>query len=293
MVVKGAVQCAEYYLVGNNVNFFRSIKHKLNVCRAIAFVTIKEYIVYRTHMMVSLFVGPVYFIVQYFIWTAVYSGGGTLAGIEYTQMIRYFGVTSLLGYLTWDSADWNISMLIRTGRLLTFALRPLNHRFFALSQKAGHRLLAFFVEFLPCTLIFVLLFKIDMRTAHAGWLILSLVFASIMFFLVNYCIGLASFWIVESGGLRSFYGLLSWVFSGMLIPLVFFPKPLQIVQFFLPFQYTSYVPAMVFLGSYSLGGIQFSIPVIVAIQGAATIAAFLFSEVLYNAAIRRFTAVGA
>jgi ABC-2 type transport system permease protein len=235
----------------------------------------------------------VYFIVQYFIWTAVYSGGGTLAGIEYTQVIRYFGVTSLMGYITWDSADWNLSMLIRTGKFLTFALRPLNHRFFALSQKVGHRFLAIFLEFLPCALIFFLLFKIDMRPAHIGWLILSIIFAYLMFFLVNYCIGLVSFWIVESAGLRSFYGLLSWVFSGMMIPLVFFPKPLQIVQFFLPFQYTSYVPAMVFLGSYSLGGIQFSIPVIVAIQGAAVFTAFLFSEVLYSAAIRRFTAVGA
>jgi ABC-2 type transport system permease protein len=280
-------------LVGDKVNFFKSIKHKFDVCMAIGFVTIKEYIVYRTHMMVSLFVGPVYFIVQYFIWTAVYSGSETLAGIDYTQMIRYFGASSLLGYIIWDSADWNLSMLIRTGKFLTFALRPLNHCFFAFSQKVGHRVLGTALEFVPCALIFTLLFKIDMRPAHAGWLILSIIFAYLMYFLVNYCLGLASFWIVESAGLRSFYGLVASVFSGMLIPLVFFPKPLQIIQFFLPFQYTSYVPAMVFLGNYSLGGIQFSIPEIVAIQGAAVFVAFLFSVVLYNIAIKRFTAVGA
>jgi ABC-2 type transport system permease protein len=275
------------------MNVLKIFKQKLDVCKAVAFVTFKEWGAYRTHSMVSVFVGPVYFIVQYFIWTAVYGGGGTLNGIELTQMIRYFGVTALIGYLTMDFADWNLSMLISTGKFITFALRPLNHRFFAFSQKVGHRMLGFIVEFVPCTLIFALLFRIDMRPARALWLIVSVMLAFLMNFFVNYCIGMASFWIVQSEGLRSVYALVGSIFSGMLIPLVFFPKPLQIIQFFLPFQYTSYVPAMVFLGNYSLGGIQFSIPVIVAIQAAAVAVVYMLSELLYHAAMKRFTAVGA
>jgi ABC-2 type transport system permease protein len=275
------------------VKILNILKHKLDVCGAVAFVTYKEWGAYRTHSMVSIFVGPVYFIVQYFIWTAVYGGGGTLNGIEYAQMIRYFGVTALIGYLTMDFADWNLSMLIRTGKFLTFALRPLNHRFFALSQKIGHRTLGFLVEFIPCVLIFTLLFKVDMRPASLPWTALSVTLAFFMNFLVNYCIGMASFWIVQSEGIRSFYAILGGVFSGMALPLVFFPKPLQIIQFFLPFQYTAYVPAMVFLGNYSLGDVHLSIPVIVAIQAAAVLCAFIVSELLYRAAMKRFTAVGA
>jgi len=208
-------------------------------------------------------------------------------------MIRYFGVTTLIGYLTMDFADWNLSMLIRTGKFLTFALRPLNHRFFAFSQKIGHRTLGFIVEFIPCTLIFVLLFKVDMRPANLPWTLLSIALAFLMNFFVNYCIGMASFWIVQSEGIRSFYALLGGLFSGIALPLVFFPKPLQIIQFFLPFQYTSYVPAMVFLGNYTLGGIQLSIPAIVAVQAAAVLFAYMASELLYKAAMRQFTAVGA
>jgi ABC-2 type transport system permease protein len=276
----------------------KKLKHKLDVCVAIAFATIKEYIVYRSHMMVSLFVGPVYFIVQYFIWTAVYGGGavdggGTINGIEYTQMIRYFGISALIGYMIWDSADWNLSMLIRTGKFLTFALRPVHHPFFALSQKIGHRLLGTVLEALPCAVIFSLLFKIDMRPASILWTVLSIALAYLIFFYVNYIIGIASFWIVESAGIRSFYALLYGVFSGTFIPLVFFPKPLQIIQFFLPFQYTSYVPAMVFVGKYSLGDIQLSISAIVGIQALELLCIFIVSELLYNTAMKRFTAVGA
>ena len=269
------------------------------MCKAIALATIKEYIVYRSHMMVSLFVGPVYFIVQYFIWTAVYGGvashsnAGTLNGIEYMQMIRYFGISALIGYMTWDSADWNLSMLIRTGKFLTFALRPVHHPFFALSQKIGHRVLGTLLEALPCTIIFSLLFKIDMRPVYILWTLLSILLAYFIYFYVNYILGIASFWIVESQGIRSFYYLLYGVFSGSFIPLVFFPKPLQIIQFFLPFQYTSYVPAMVFIGKYTLGDIELSIPAIVGIQALELLCVFIVSEFLYNAAIKRFTAVGA
>ena len=263
------------------------------MCKAIALATIKEYIVYRSHMMVSLFVGPVYFIVQYFIWTAVYGGSGTLKGIEYMQMIRYFGISALIGYMTWDSADWNLSMLIRTGKFLTFALRPVHHPFFALSQKIGHRVLGTLLEALPCAVIFSLLFKIDMRPANIPWSVLSIALAWFIYFYVNYIIGIASFWIVESQGIRSFYYLLYGVFSGAFIPLVFFPKPLQIILFFLPFQYTSYVPAMVFIGKYTLGDIELSIPAVIGIQALALLCVFIVCELLYNAAMKRFTAVGA
>jgi len=273
-----------------------NIKRRYNVLKAVASATIKEYIVYRTHMMVSLFVGPVYFAVQYFIWTAIYGNGAdgvALMGLEYTQMVRYFGITALIGYLTWGSADWNLSMLIRTGRFLTFALRPLHHRFFALSQKIGHRALAFAMEFTPCLIIFVLLFGVNMMPAHIGWFIISAILASLIHFFISYCIGMFSFWIVQANGIRLAYAVADSIFAGALIPLVFFPVPLQFVQFFLPFQYTSYVPAMVFLGEYRLGGFELPIPVIVGIQAIAALVMFMVSELMYKIAMKRFTDVGA
>lgn len=269
------------------------IKHKFDVCKSVAFVTYKEWSAYRTHSMVSIFVGPVYFIVQYFIWTAVYGGNTELNGMGLNDIIRYFGASALIGYITMDFADWNLSMLIRTGKFLTFTLRPLNHRFFALSQKVGHRLLGFLVEFLPCLAIFSLLFGIDMTPASLPWTLISVALAFLMNFYVNYCLGMLSFWFVQSGGVRAVFQLLSGIFSGSVIPLVFFPKWLQQIQFFLPFQYTSYVPSMVFLGKYSLGSIEISLAQAVGMQALAVIVVFVVSEILYRVSIKHFTGVGA
>ena len=271
---------------------FQACRQKAEICLAVAFVTFKEWGAYRSHSMVSILVGPIFFLVQYFIWTAVYSAGD-VGVMTLDETIRYFAATALIGYLVMDFADWNLSMLVRTGRFLTFALRPMNHSFFALSQKLGHRLLGFLVEFVPCWMIFMFILGIDMRPAYLGWAILSILLAFLMNFYVNYSIGLASFWVVQSGGIRSVYALLGGVFSGMLIPLTFFPEWLQRVLLFLPFQYTSFVPAMVFLGKYSLGGITLEIPAVVGMQALAVGIAALLSGILNELAMRRFTAVGA
>lgn len=271
----------------------RYIRHQFEVMKAVALVTYKEWSAYRTHSMVSIFVGPVYFIVQYFIWTAAYSGKSELNGMELTQMITYFGASTLIGYLTMDFADWNLQMLIRTGKFLTFAMRPIHHRFFAFSQKVGHRFLGFLFEFIPCYLIFALLFRVDMVPEHIGWTLLSVAFAFLMNFYVHYILGMTAFWFVQASGMSRVFNLLSSVFSGAFIPLVFFPKVIQKILFFLPFPYMNYVSAMVFTGSFTLAGISMPIPVIVMLQGIAVAVTIALSELIYKASIRHFNGVGA
>lgn len=270
-----------------------NIKHKLKVAKAVALVTYKEWSAYRTHSMVSIFVGPVYFIVQYFIWTSVYSGQDkTLYNMDLSQILTYFGASTLIGYLTMDFADWNLQMLVRTGKFITFNLRPIHHRFFALSQKIGHRILGFIFEFLPCLLIFQFVFKINMIPKYPGWTILSIILSFLMNFYVNYCIGMTAFWLTQASGIKNVFNILTSLLSGSVLPLVFFPEILQKILFFLPFQYISYVPARVFIGYYQLGGVSMSIPHIVGCQAIAVIIVFMISEIIYNKAIKRFNSVG-
>lgn len=266
-------------------------RQKLEICRAVALVTYKEWSAYRTHSLVSVFVGPVYFLVQYYIWRAVYGGSGSLAGMEFSQMIRYFGAIALIGYLTMDFADWNLQMLVRTGKFLTFTLRPVHHRFFALSQKIGHRILGFCFEFLPCLVIFVVLFRLDMMPEYPVWTVLSIALAFLMNFYVNYCIGMMAFYFVQAQGIRVVYQLLAQIFSGALIPLSFFPDILSRLMLFLPFPYTGYIPAMVWTGGSLVAGM--TVPQAVACQGIAVVLMMLFSEWLYRSSVKRFTAVGA
>jgi len=271
---------------------FRGVNHSSRVLVAVAQATFKEWAAYRTHSLVSLFVGPAYLVVQYFIWSAVFTGRNTVNGFTFTQMLTYYGVATIINYGIMDFADWNLQMLIQTGKFTTFMLRPLSHRYFALSQKVGHRVLGLSLELIPVYVIFYLIFGILLVPANIFWTLLSLILGFLMMFLVDYCIGMTGFWLVKTEGIRSMFLLLRNVFTGVLIPLTFFPDILQKILLILPFQYISYVPIRVFLGSYELGGMKLAIPQIVTLQGIAVVLMWGVSEVMWRAGIKRFTGVG-
>jgi ABC-2 type transport system permease protein len=268
------------------------IRIKIRVILAIAASTYKEWAAYRTHSLVSVFVGPAYFLTQICIWRAVYSGTDSIRGISLDAMITYYGVTTLVSYLTMDFADWNLQMLIRTGKFTTFVLRPIHHRLFAFAQKLGHRTLGLLFEFLPALLIFVFIFHMEIAPVRGGYFLVSVALSYIMVFTVNYSIGIAAFWLVRTDGLRSVIKLLTSVCSGALFPLLLLPDALQRILFFLPFQFTAYVPSMVYTGTYRLGTFSMGIPQIVCVQAVYTATALVLSELLYRFGLKRFTAAG-
>jgi len=115
------------------------ILKQLNILKATALATYKDWAAYRSHLAVSIFVGPVTFLVQIFIWNAVYSAenrlDSTLSGLTLNQMLAYFGIATTINYLIYDSADWDLQTLIRTGNFITFMLRPVSHCYFAFCEK--------------------------------------------------------------------------------------------------------------------------------------------------------------
>jgi ABC-2 type transport system permease protein len=264
----------------------------LETLKAVALATYKEWAAYRSHILVSLFVGPIHFLVQVFIWQAVFGSRETINGLTLEETITYYGVAALVHYLIYDSTDWNLQMLIHTGRFLSFMLRPVSHRLFAFSQKVGHRMLGFWMEFVPVYLLFTFAFRIRLVPAYPVWTILSVGLGFVMLFLIDYCIGMTAFWLTRTRGIRRIFLFLRNVCAGMLIPLVFFPTAVQKVLFFLPFQFVTYVPVRVFLGSYELGGTVLSIPQVVGVQALAVLGMALLSEIVWRLGIRKFTGVG-
>ena len=284
---------ADNRVLGNTLGHSVGIIRRLKVLKAVAFVTYKEWAAYRSHMLLSLLVGPAFFLAQLFIWKAIYTGKESLGGFTLAQMLTYYGASSIIYYLVMDFADWNLQMLIHTGRFLTFALRPLSHRFFALGQKVGHRSLGFLFEFIPVWLIFAFVFRIPLIPKEPLWALASIALGFVMMFLINYSVGVLAFWLTRTDGIRALFRLFRDLLAGTFIPLSFFPPILQAILFFLPFQFITYVPVRVFLGSYELAGISMSIPQIVGIQAMAVIVMWVVSGLLFRLGIKKYTGVGA
>ena len=271
---------------------FNYLLKQFFILKAVAFVTYKEWAAYRSHMLISLFVGPIQFLVQVFIWKAVFINRSVINNFSLKQMITYYAVATLIHYLIMDFADWNLHMLIHTGRFVTYMIRPLSHRYFAFSQKVGHRVLGFLWEFIPVCCMFIFIFRINLIPVNIGWTFCSILLGFIMTYLINYCIGISGFWLIRAEGVRRMIQLFSMLFKGVFIPLVFFPKIFQKILFFLPFQFAIYVPIRVFIGSYELAGYNLKIPEIVAIQAIAVLIMFFISGFLWSLGVKKFTGVG-
>jgi ABC-2 type transport system permease protein len=270
-----------------------SLARRARAMRAVAAATYKEWAAYRSHMLLSLVVGPLGFLAQFFIWTSLFAGRNELGGFSLAGMLRYYGAAAAIYYLTMDFADWNLQMLVRSGKFLAYCLRPMEHRFFALSQKVGHRVLGAVFEFLPVWLIFALVFGIVLVPAEPAWAVASILLAFLMMFLINYTVGALSFWLVRTDGIRSLFRFARDLLAGAFIPLTFFPEAAQKLLFFLPFQFATYLPIRVFLGSYSLGGIALSVPEAVAAQALAVAIMWLVSGAVFRLGLKRYTGVGA
>ena len=261
--------------------------------RAVAFATYKEWAAYRSHAAVSILLGPANLLVQVLIWRAVFAGRHELGGLTLAQMIGYYGAATLLHFLTMDFADWNLQMLIHTGRFLGFMLRPVSHVYFAFAQKVGHRALGLLIEFIPAYLLIRLALGVRLVPAHYGWTACSVMLAFAMVFLIDYCIGLTGFWLIRTDGVRRVCRILMGFCSGTFLPLALLPRGLQAVLFFLPFQFAAYVPIRVFLGSYELAGIHLSLPRVVGLQALAVGIMLLLTLGLTRLGLRCFTGVGA
>lgn len=270
----------------------RVMKKVHPVFKAVVQATYKENFAFRSNMAVSLITQPVYFLVQYFIWQAVFKVHDTVSGFTLDTMLYYFAVSSLLGFLNWDSADGTLQRLVQTGKFITFQLRPVSHLYYAFFEKVGHRILAFWVEMVPI-IGFYLLFGIKPIPVKPLWAIISVALSFILGFLINYTIGTMAFWLVKTDGIRRAVLVIKDICSGMFLPLTLFPADIQRVLFFLPFQFVSYVPARVFMGSYELAGITMSIPQVVGLQAVMVAVTFLLNRLVWYFGIKRFTGVGA
>lgn len=264
----------------------------IRLMRAIAFASYKQATAYRSQMAVSILTGPVYFLIQFFIWRAVFSTRDTVNGMTFGQVLAYYGTAALIGYLIYDEADWNVQNMVHSGKLLTFLLRPVSYRFYALSTKLGSRLLAFGLELVPVYLIFFLGFGIRLVPERPFWFLASAALSFLMNFLVNFCIGTWSFWLMRTQGIRRVFLLFKDFSSGVFVPLSFLPGALQTAVAVMPFQFISYAPVRVFLGSYELAGRSLSIPAVVGLQALAVAAVWGVSELLWRCGINKFTGVG-
>ncbi len=270
-----------------------NIKQRLQRDGSILVMSFKNSIAWRSSMMLSIITGPLIVFANYAIWGGIFaaSDSSTIAGFTFEQLMMYITISALLFYLIWDDVDYTLQDSVREGTLIKYLLRPLSFFWTEFVAKIGHRLLAVILEFIPAMIVVYLVLGDAVLDGHFGWFAAAIAIAFVISFLIRALLGMLAFYFTKPRGMIQIYAVISGLLYGSFLPLSMLPQFVQKISFFLPFQFVGFVPAQMFIGSYTLGGVALS-PMQLIFYGLIHCVILLLLVIwVWNRSVKRFCGV--
>jgi ABC-2 type transport system permease protein len=241
-------------------------------------------IVYRFGFLFTIFGNVVYLGVAYYLWKSIYRSADTIRGLTFNETFLYVGLGSAIFILLKTYADWIIHHEIREGAIATYLTKPIDYQLYTLFANLGSMLMNLTAISIPTALVMIFVFQV--KIALGPGLILfpiSLLLAFLISFSIDYFIGLFGFYSESVWGLSITKEIIVSVFSGALIPLQFFPAPIQKVLFWLPFQAIYHTPLMMITQPKQDGQILLSM---ILVQLAWAAGLFFLARLFYSQAVK-------
>jgi ABC-2 type transport system permease protein len=206
---------------------------------------------YRQAVLAGTATNIVFGLIKVGILSAVYlaRGGGSIGGYDLTTTITYVWLgQGLLAVVDFWSND-ELSERIRNGDVVVDLSRPWNLQAALLCTDLGRAGYNAAARFVPQLLLGALFFPFHWPTDPwvAPAFLLSTLFAVLVSFHLRFLLGMTTFWLLDSRGVRGLYGVLSVTMAGLEIPLSFFPAWAQTVLWCTPFPSMLQAPINVFV----------------------------------------------
>lgn len=230
-------------------------------------------------------------IILILMWTAIYGGERAIKGFTLPEMITYILIGNLFSAAVRNFLPGLMARDIKDGGLSIFLLRPMSYFSFVLFREIGRMSLVTIMSLV--TNGFVILFFLNSFVFNFDILFLSVIFAMVFLafiteMLLSYLIGLVAFWTDEVDGLYSTFDKLKKLFSGGYFPLNLLPAAFVSLSYFLPFSYSFFVPAQLYLKKIDLmAGVRG-----IFIQIAWIIALYAISNLVWKRGLKKYEGVG-
>ncbi|MFD3448082.1 ABC transporter permease [Microbacteriaceae bacterium 4G12] len=203
---------------------------------------------YRTNYYSGILIYTINIGAYYFLWTAIYGGKDAIQGLSVSQMTTYVAIAWMARAFYFNNIDREIAAEIREGRVAVELIRPYNYLGMKVMQGLGEGIFRFVFFSIPGMILVTLLFSLKITAHSYTWMyfLLSLVFSFIINTQINLLTGMMTFFLFNNDGLMYAKRVVIDLFSGLLLPISFYPLWAQTVMKFFPFQAISYIPSMIF-----------------------------------------------
>jgi len=212
---------------------------------------------YRLRYYTGIVTYFIYVSIYYFIWKAIFAHSSHIEGFDFSQILTYIAVGWIIRSFYYNNIDQDLAQQVVEGKLVMDLIKPVNTQIMYIAQALGESTFRLGLLTVPTAVVLLLVYPLR---RPASWFHFVAFFASVVlsFFLVagiNFAVGTLAIRLKSILGLlRAKYFLLE-LFSGLLLPISFFPHAFQKILALLPFQYISYIPVLVYLGKIGGTGI--------------------------------------
>ena len=250
----------------------------------------RRHLTYRAATIAGLATNFVFGWLRVSVLLALYGDRTVVDGITISGLYAYVALTqAVITYLAFFG--WvDLMDSVYTGEVSSDLLKPMNFFRFWLAQDAGRALVAFLLRGVVIMLLFGLVFPMTYPTSLGQWLgVLTAVCLSwLLSFTYRFLINLAAFWTPNARGISRFAYVISWFFSGFLMPLRLFPEWVQVVASYTPFPHMLNTVVEVYLGILQGPALWQAL----LLQAAWAVGLAVLGQAILRTAVRRLVILG-
>jgi ABC-2 type transport system permease protein len=212
---------------------------------------------YRLRYFTGIVTYFIYVSVYYFIWKAIYEHSASIEGFDFAHLLTYIGVGWIIRSFYFNNIDQEIAYQVMEGRLAMDLIKPVNIQMMYVARAAGESVFRLALLTVPTAVVLFLVYPLRPPASfgHAGAFFLSVILSFLIVAAINFAVGTFALRLQSILGLLRAKFFLLELFSGLLLPMTFFPHIFQKILGVLPFQYISYVPMLIYLGKLNGGGL--------------------------------------
>lgn len=229
------------------------------------------------------------------LWVVLYAQDPALVGRPLPSMITYAMLAVALDVIFYPSALSSapqnyIAQQVRTGRIDTDLLRPMNLQRQLLLRNASAAIFGALWLVLPAWILAVLFLDMELPVSAAGggFFLLSGVLSYLILFSLNFLLGMICFVTMNIRQITMAYSGVITILSGKLIPNWLYPEWMQQLIKWLPFRCIFETPLNIYTGAYE--GMQLVNEIL--LQGIWACALLMLGQVAWVKLHRHLTVQG-
>ena len=209
----------------------------------------RRYATYPWATAAGVFTNTVFGFLQAYILLAVYRHRTNVGGFDAADAVTYVWLAQSMIMTVYIFSWWELAWRIRDGSISTDLIRPLDPQRYWLAYDLGRAPYHFLFRGLPPFVLGAIVFDLHYPSPlDALAFVLSLALAVVVSFGFRFIYNAVAFWLLDFRGVVTLATTVVIFFSGMAIPIRYFPHALRELCYALPFGSIIQTPIDIWLG---------------------------------------------